>query len=104
MNARDELDAAASPFELRVDGARDVPESDVRSALATGDMGFIHSFTTGSTLDGPGVRLVAWLAGCQFRCLVLPQSRYLEHDQRHLRHSGARESATAQIPAGADER
>jgi pyruvate formate lyase activating enzyme len=32
-------------------------------------MGFLHSFTTGSTLDGPGVRAVAWLTGCQFRCL-----------------------------------
>jgi pyruvate formate lyase activating enzyme len=32
-------------------------------------MGFIHSFTTGSTVDGPGVRVVAWTAGCQWRCL-----------------------------------
>lgn len=60
---------AKSPFELRVNLGRHVPESDVRSALATGDMGFLHSFTTGSTVDGPGVRLVAWTAGCQFRCL-----------------------------------
>ena len=60
---------AASPFELRVDRGRNVPESEVRTALATGDLGFIHSFTTGSMLDGPGVRIVAWLAGCQFRCL-----------------------------------
>jgi pyruvate formate lyase activating enzyme len=37
--------------------------------LATGDMGFLHSFTTGSTVDGPGVRIVAWTSGCQFRCL-----------------------------------
>ena len=32
-------------------------------------MGFLHSFTTGSTVDGPGVRVVAWTSGCQFRCL-----------------------------------
>jgi len=60
---------AKSPFELRVNLGRDLPESDVRSALATGDMGFLHSFTTGSTVDGPGVRVVAWTTGCQFRCL-----------------------------------
>jgi pyruvate formate lyase activating enzyme len=60
---------AKSPFELRVNLGRDVPETDVRRALATGEMGFLHSFTTGSTVDGPGVRIVAWTAGCQFRCL-----------------------------------
>ena len=60
---------AKSPFELRVNLGRDVPESDVRTALATGDMGFLHSFTTGSTVDGPGVRLVAWTTGCHLRCL-----------------------------------
>src|SRR5215510_5780010 len=58
-----------SPFELRVNLGRDVPESDVRTALATGEMGFLHSFTTGSTVDGPGVRIVGWTSGCQFRCL-----------------------------------
>jgi pyruvate formate lyase activating enzyme len=60
---------AKSPFELRVNLGADTPESDVRSALATGDMGFLHSFTTGSTVDGPGVRVVGWTAGCQYRCL-----------------------------------
>jgi pyruvate formate lyase activating enzyme len=60
---------ASSPFELRVDLGADVAETEVRTALATGDMGFLHSFTTGSTVDGPGVRVVAWTAGCQFRCL-----------------------------------
>jgi pyruvate formate lyase activating enzyme len=53
---------------LRVNLGRDVPETDVRSALASGDMGFLHSFTTGSTVDGPGVRVVAWTAGCMWRC------------------------------------
>jgi pyruvate formate lyase activating enzyme len=61
--------AASSPFELRVNLGTNVPETDVRTALATGDMGFLHSFTTGSTVDGPGVRVVAWTAGCMWRCL-----------------------------------
>jgi len=60
---------AKSPFELRVHLGENVPETDVRSALATGDMGFLHSFTTGSTVDGPGVRVVAWTTGCMWRCL-----------------------------------
>ena len=60
---------AKDPFELRVNLGVDVPESTVKSALTTGDIGFLHSFTTGSTVDGPGVRIVAWTAGCQFRCL-----------------------------------
>ncbi|HEX6851965.1 MAG TPA: pyruvate formate-lyase-activating protein [Candidatus Polarisedimenticolaceae bacterium] len=60
---------AKSPYELRVDLGRGVPETDVRSALASGDMGFLHSFTTGSTVDGPGVRVVAWTSGCMWRCL-----------------------------------
>src|SRR5215471_14379255 len=59
---------AKSPFELRVDLGKGVPETDVRSALASGDMGFLHSFTTGSTVDGPGVRVVAWTTGCTWRC------------------------------------
>ena len=60
---------AKSPYELRVNLGKDVPETDVRTALATGDMGFLHSFTTGATVDGPGVRVVAWTAGCMWRCL-----------------------------------
>ena len=49
--------------------ARECRRSDVRTALATGDMGFLHSFTTGSTVDGPGVRVVGWTTGCHWRCL-----------------------------------
>ena len=60
---------AKSPFELRVNLGTHVPETDVRSALASGDLGFLHSFTTGSTVDGPGVRVVAWTSGCMWRCL-----------------------------------
>ena len=60
---------STSPFELRVDLSKGISESIVKKALETGDIGFLHSFTTGSAVDGPGVRLVAWTAGCQFRCL-----------------------------------
>ena len=59
---------AKSPFELRVDLGSGVPEHTVREALASGDMGFLHSYTTGSTVDGPGVRVVAWTTGCMWRC------------------------------------
>jgi pyruvate formate lyase activating enzyme len=59
---------AKSPFELRVQLGHDLPEQTVREALASGEMGFLHSFTTGSTVDGPGVRVVAWTTGCMWRC------------------------------------
>jgi pyruvate formate lyase activating enzyme len=60
---------AKDPFELRVNLGAEVSESKVKSALRTGDTGFLHSFTTGSTVDGPGVRVVAWTSGCHWRCL-----------------------------------
>jgi pyruvate formate lyase activating enzyme len=60
---------AKNPFVLRVNLGQNVPDAEARAALASGDMGFLHSFTTGSTVDGPGVRVVAWTAGCMFRCL-----------------------------------
>jgi pyruvate formate lyase activating enzyme len=59
---------AKSPFEMRVHLGEDVPDTEVRSALKTGDLGFLHSFTTGSAVDGPGIRLVAWTTACMFRC------------------------------------
>jgi pyruvate formate lyase activating enzyme len=58
-----------SPFDLRVSLGEKVGETDLRSALESGEWGFFHSFTTGSAVDGPGVRLVAWLTGCQFKCV-----------------------------------
>ena len=59
---------AKSPYEMRVHLGDNVPEVDVRTALKTGDMGFLHSYTTGSAVDGPGIRLVAWTTACMFRC------------------------------------
>ena len=59
---------AKSPFEMRIHLGDGVPDTDVKSALKTGDLGFLHSFTTGSAVDGPGIRLVAWTTSCMFRC------------------------------------
>jgi pyruvate formate lyase activating enzyme len=59
---------AKSPFEMRVHLGEGIAETDVRTALKTGDLGFLHSFTTGSAVDGPGIRLVAWTTACMFRC------------------------------------
>jgi pyruvate formate lyase activating enzyme len=58
-----------SPYDLRVSMGESVGEFGIREALERGDPGFVHSFTTGSTVDGPGVRVVGWLAGCQFKCV-----------------------------------
>src|ERR1044072_106497 len=60
--------AAKDPFVLRVSLGEHLPEQTVAEALASGDMGFLHSFTTGSTVGRPGVRVVAWTTGCMWRC------------------------------------
>src|SRR5690348_14360403 len=64
-----EVPLVASQYDLRVSLGEKVSEADTRAALESGEMGFVHSFTTGSAVDGPGVRVVAWLSGCQFRCV-----------------------------------
>lgn len=58
-----------SPYDLRVPVGEQIGEARIRDALEKGDPGFMHSFTTGSTVDGPGVRIVGWLSGCQFKCV-----------------------------------
>ena len=57
-----------SPFDMRVAQGERVSETDSRRAIETGELGFLHSFTTGSAVDGPGIRVVAWTTACGFRC------------------------------------
>ena len=64
-----EVPLLAKPHELRVALGEHVSEADSKAALESGECGFVHSFITGSTVDGPGVRIVAWLTACQFRCV-----------------------------------
>lgn len=46
-------------------------------------IGYIHSFTTGSAYDGPGLRTVVWTTGCQFRCVYChnPDTWHLKDGQ-----------------------
>lgn len=44
-----------------------LPPGDAR--FATGAAGRVHAFTTGSMVDGPGVRTVVWTSGCELRCV-----------------------------------
>jgi pyruvate formate lyase activating enzyme len=64
-----EVPLIGSPYDLRVSMGERVTEATMSAAVRSGECGFVHSFTTGSAVDGPGVRLVAWLAGCQFQCV-----------------------------------
>ncbi|HEX8056543.1 MAG TPA: pyruvate formate-lyase-activating protein [Novosphingobium sp.] len=60
--------SADSPYDMRVAQGEGLPEDEMRQALASGELGFLHSFTTGSAVDGPGLRVVAWTTACMFRC------------------------------------
>lgn len=46
--------------------------------------GYIHSYTTGSAYDGPGLRTVVWTSGCHFRCVYChnPDTWHLKAGRR----------------------
>ncbi len=53
---------------MHVPSAAPSSRGELRAALASGSAGFIHSFETGSAVDGPGIRFVLFTSGCCFRC------------------------------------
>src|SRR3954452_20667241 len=70
MNVPDaDVPLVASRYDLRVSLGERVGESGTRAELESGELGFVHSYTTGSAVDGPGMRVVVWLTGCQFQCV-----------------------------------
>jgi pyruvate formate lyase activating enzyme len=43
--------------------------ADIEEAAEADDLvGYVHSYEVGSTVDGPGLRFVAFLSGCLLRC------------------------------------
>lgn len=57
------------PFDFRIGNGDHLTDEQADATVARGDIGFLHSYTTGLVVDGPGVRTVMWTTGCYFRCL-----------------------------------
>lgn len=47
-----------------------VHPGDLENSTGEGEdlLGYVHSYEVGSTVDGPGIRFVAFLTGCLLRC------------------------------------
>jgi pyruvate formate lyase activating enzyme len=56
-----------SRFDLRTGQAPDAPETEGFEGPKE-THGWVHSYETGSTVDGPGVRVMLFMSGCFLRC------------------------------------
>ena len=82
VQAQEELHAG-NRHDLRHDLSPDAPETDDYSE-GEGAFGYVHSYETGSRLDGPGIRVTLFVSGCPLRCLYChnPDTWHLKHGTR----------------------
>jgi pyruvate formate lyase activating enzyme len=59
---------AHNRYDLQQARSLDAPET-AEFNDPRGDFGWIHSYETGSTVDGPGIRVTLFMSGCLLRCL-----------------------------------
>jgi pyruvate formate lyase activating enzyme len=57
-----------SRYDLRAGKSPEAPETAAFRG-EEGTFGWLHSYETGSTGDGPGVRVIVFMSGCLLRCL-----------------------------------
>ncbi len=48
---------------------REIDQELVGEVTASSVYGYVHSTESGSAVDGPGMRFMVFLSGCEFRCL-----------------------------------
>lgn len=58
---------AGSRYDLRAGRSPDAPDEAAYSGAETRS-GWVHSYETGSTVDGPGIRVTVFMSGCLLRC------------------------------------